>query len=210
MAPWFRSDTWRRRCRWWCRGSRHPFLDDDAHRIAVLVLVFVEEHHGSAFAFHRQPFGFQIGDDARQHRVIQAFAHHVVFGQRDVQAVIGQLILRHGDVDQLAPHFQAVLIAALQLHDVSARALGELGIFVVMLLGFAVELFQIGQAHVAGVFILHFSVGNQHAELVPQSPTWLARITLWPRNSWVRAAASPMMVERRWPTCISFATFGAE
>lgn len=157
MAPGFRSDTWRRRCRWWCRGSRHPFLDDDAHRIAVLVLVFVEEHHGSAFAFHRQPFGFQIGDDARQHRVIQAFAHHVVFGQRDVQAVIGQLILRHGDVDQLAPHFQAVLIAALQLHDVSARALGELGIFVVMLLGFAVELFQIGQAHVAGVFILHFS-----------------------------------------------------
>ena len=45
---------------------------------------------------------------------------------------------------------------------------------------------------------------------VPQSPTWFCRMTLWPSASSTRASASPMIVLRRWPTCISLATFGAE
>ncbi len=45
---------------------------------------------------------------------------------------------------------------------------------------------------------------------VPQSPTWFWRITVSPRNSSTRATASPMMVERRWPTCISLARLGAD
>ena len=38
--------------------------------------------------------------------------------------------------------------------------------------------------------------------------TWLMRSVSTPQNSSVRAMVSPMMVLRRWPTCISFATFG--
>ncbi len=45
---------------------------------------------------------------------------------------------------------------------------------------------------------------------VPQSPTWLRRTTVCPCHSSSRAMESPMMVLRRWPTCISFATFGPE
>ena len=45
---------------------------------------------------------------------------------------------------------------------------------------------------------------------VPQSPTWLSRSTRWPRNSSTRARQSPMIVERRWPTCISLAMLGLE
>jgi hypothetical protein len=35
-------------------------------------------------------------------------------------------------------------------------------------------------------------------------------MTVWPNHSRRRTAASPMIVERRWPTCISLAAFGAE
>ena len=45
---------------------------------------------------------------------------------------------------------------------------------------------------------------------VPQSPTWLTRSVSWPQNSRIRQIVSPMMVERRWPTCISFAILGDE
>ena len=45
---------------------------------------------------------------------------------------------------------------------------------------------------------------------VPQSPTWLRRSTGWPRNSSTRASESPMIVERRCPTCISLAMLGLE
>ena len=45
---------------------------------------------------------------------------------------------------------------------------------------------------------------------VPQSPTWLSLITRCPANSRTRAMASPTMVVRRCPTCISLATFGEE
>ena len=45
---------------------------------------------------------------------------------------------------------------------------------------------------------------------VPQSPTWLTRSVSWPQNSRIRQIVSPMMVERRWPTCISLATLGDE
>lgn len=109
------------------------FLDDDAHRFALLVFVLIKEDHGSAFALNRQPFGFQIGDDPRQHRVVQALTHHVIAGQGDVQAIVGDLVLRHGDVDQLTPHLQEVLITALQLNHVAARALGEGFVFVIVL-----------------------------------------------------------------------------
>ena len=43
---------------------------------------------------------------------------------------------------------------------------------------------------------------------VPQSPMWWRRITFSPVNSRICTIASPITVERRWPTCISFATFG--
>ena len=45
---------------------------------------------------------------------------------------------------------------------------------------------------------------------VPQSPMWFWRITVCPSFSRVRTIESPTTVVRRWPTCISFATFGAE
>ncbi|MNI71597.1 hypothetical protein D3C73_1274790 [compost metagenome] len=62
----------------------------------------------------------------------------------------------HGNVDQLAPHLQTVLVAALQLHHIGASALGKIGVFVIVFLRFAVELFQVGQTHIAGVLVLHF------------------------------------------------------
>ncbi|MNH92292.1 hypothetical protein D3C73_448690 [compost metagenome] len=141
-------------------------LDDDTHRIAVFIFVLVQEHHGSAFAFYRQPFRLEIGNDARQHGVVQAFAHDVIFGQGDIQTVIGQLVLRHGDVHQLAPHLQTVFVAALQFDHVTTGAKSEIFVFVVVFLGFAVKLLQIRQPHIAGVLVLHlFQVGDQHAEL---------------------------------------------
>ncbi len=45
---------------------------------------------------------------------------------------------------------------------------------------------------------------------VPQSPTWVSLITRCPANSSTRAMASPTMVVRKCPTCISLATFGEE
>ncbi len=45
---------------------------------------------------------------------------------------------------------------------------------------------------------------------VPQSPMWFWRITVSPRDSKMRTSESPITVERRWPTCISLATLGAE
>ena len=45
---------------------------------------------------------------------------------------------------------------------------------------------------------------------VPQSPMWFSRRTACPRKPSTRASASPMSVLRRWPTCISLATLGAE
>ena len=142
------------------------FLDDDAHRFAFLVFILIKEHHGGAFALNGQPFGFQIGDDPRQHRVVQAFAHHVIAGQRHIQAIVGDLVLRHGDVHQLTPHLQEVLIAALQLNHVAARALGEGFVFVVVFFRFAIETFEVGQGHLTGVFLLlFFQIRDQHAEL---------------------------------------------
>jgi len=45
---------------------------------------------------------------------------------------------------------------------------------------------------------------------VPHSPMWFWRTTVWPIHSSSRTTASPMIVERRWPTCISLAALGAE
>jgi hypothetical protein len=45
---------------------------------------------------------------------------------------------------------------------------------------------------------------------VPQSPTWFSRSVSTPQYSRVRAMVSPMMVDRRCPTCISLATLGEE
>ncbi|MNT09571.1 hypothetical protein D3C72_1443600 [compost metagenome] len=142
------------------------FLDDHAHRFAFLVFILIKEHNRCAFALYRQIFGFQIGHDARQHGVIKAFAHHVVAGQGDVQTVIGDLILGHRDVNQLAPHFAEVGVAALEFHHIATCALGESFIFVVMFFGFTVETFQIRQRHFARIFLLLlFKIGNQHSEL---------------------------------------------
>lgn len=43
---------------------------------------------------------------------------------------------------------------------------------------------------------------------VPQSPMWFARVTCYPFNSRMRLIQSPMMVDLRCPTCISFAMLG--
>ena len=142
------------------------FLDDDAHRFAFLVFILIKEHHGGAFALDGQPFGFQIGDDPRQHRVVQALTHYVIAGQRHIQAIVGDLVLRHGDVDQLTPHLQEVLIAALQFNHVATCALGEGFVFVVVLFRFAIETFEVGQGHLTGVFLLlFFQIRDQHTEL---------------------------------------------
>ena len=45
---------------------------------------------------------------------------------------------------------------------------------------------------------------------VPQSPMWFCRITVSPRASRTLTRLSPTTVVRRWPTCISLATFGEE
>ena len=43
---------------------------------------------------------------------------------------------------------------------------------------------------------------------VPQSPKWGSRVTVCPRRAKIRARESPMMVDRRCPTCIGLATLG--
>ena len=44
----------------------------------------------------------------------------------------------------------------------------------------------------------------------PPAHMWFRRTTSTPQYSRVRQTVSPMMVERRWPTCISLATLGDE
>ena len=129
-------------------------LDDNAHRFAFLVFILIKEYDSRAFAFNGQTFGFQIGDDSRQHWVIQAFTHHVVTGQSHVQTIIGQLVLRHGDVDQLTPHFAEVLVTTLQFHHVATRAFSESFIFIVMFFRITIETFKIGQRHFTRVILL--------------------------------------------------------
>ena len=142
------------------------FLDDHAHRFAFLVFILIKEHHRCAFAFHRQIFSFQVRHNAWQHRVIQAFTHHVVTGQGHVQTIIGKLVLGHGNVHQLAPHLEEVRVSTLKFHHVAARALGEGFVFVIVLFGFTVETFQVCQRHFACVFLLlFFQIRDQHAEL---------------------------------------------
>ena len=141
-------------------------LDDDAHGLAILVLELVQEDNGGAFALDRQPLGFQVGHDLRQHVVVHGLAHDVLVGQGDIQAVVVELVLLHGHVDQLLPHGTAVLVATLQLHHVVTGALGEGFVFVVATLGLGVEGFQILECHVAGVLVGHLlQIGDQHAEL---------------------------------------------
>ncbi|CAH0304141.1 hypothetical protein SRABI106_03851 [Rahnella aquatilis] len=65
------------------------FTDDDAHRIAFFIFVFIKIDNNRAFAVDGQTFGLQVGNDARQHAVVQAFTHHIVFGQGDVQTIVG-------------------------------------------------------------------------------------------------------------------------
>lgn len=43
---------------------------------------------------------------------------------------------------------------------------------------------------------------------VPQSPMWWRRTTVSPVNSRISTIAAPITADRRWPTCISLATFG--
>ena len=43
---------------------------------------------------------------------------------------------------------------------------------------------------------------------VPQSPMWWRPIVCSPVKSSMPRSASPMTADRRWPTCISLATFG--
>ena len=45
---------------------------------------------------------------------------------------------------------------------------------------------------------------------VPQSPMWFCGMTVSPRAVRTRLRQSPMIVERRLPTCICLATLGAE
>lgn len=45
---------------------------------------------------------------------------------------------------------------------------------------------------------------------VPQSPTWFRRSTSIFENSSIRARVSPIIVDLKWPTCISFAILGEE
>ena len=50
---------------------------------------------------------------------------------------------------------------------------------------------------------------DDHPHLQPQSPRWTSPITSCPRARQMRLRLSPMIAERRWPTCSGFATFGA-
>ena len=45
---------------------------------------------------------------------------------------------------------------------------------------------------------------------VPQSPMWLVRVTSCPQNSKIRLMHSPMIVDRKCPTCMFLATLGDE
>ena len=142
--------------------------DDDTHGVTVLVLVLVQIDDDGAFIFYRQPFLLQIGDDGGQHGVVHALAHHVGRGQRHVESVVNLLVMQQGNVDQLLPHGQTIGVATLQLHHVAPGTLGKVRIRVILLLGLAIELFQIRQAgrqHVRIFLFQLFQVGDQHAEL---------------------------------------------
>jgi hypothetical protein len=75
-----------------------------------------------------------------------------------------------------------------------------------------VEAAQVADRQIVGRLRLTYvqQVLDQQPERRTQSPIWFCRTTVWPSHSSSRTAASPMIVDRGCPTCISLAAFGAE
>jgi hypothetical protein len=95
----------------------------------------------------------------------------------------------------------------LQQHDPAPGAVGEGLVGVELRARLPVERRELAQPRLAaGSALVSMSIPNG----VPQSPMWFWRTTRCPSRSSTRTRESPMIVLRRWPTCICFATFGAE
>ena len=140
--------------------------DDDSHRLAVLALPVLEEHHVGALALHCKALLLQISDDFRQHGVVHALPHDVGGLQAYVHPVVDSLVLRHGHVNELLPHAAAVIVTALQAHYIASRLLGKCRILVILLLRGAVEGLEVAEVKISPALVLHLlQVGDEHAEL---------------------------------------------
>ena len=141
------------------------FLHDKRGRFALFVFELVQEYDFRAVVFDCQTFFDQIIDYRLQIVVVLRFARHVFWAQFQTQRVVNGLGVRERNIDKLFPQRQYGFIAALQLHNVFARSVGEGGIFVKAHFGGAVKLLQIRQLKRSIVFLLLDQISNQHTEL---------------------------------------------
>ena len=141
------------------------FLHDKCGRFAFFVFELVQEHDFRAVVFDCQTFFNQIIDYGLQIVVVFRFTRHVFGAQFQAQRVVNSLGVRERNIDKLFPQCQHGFIAALQLHNVFARSVGEGRVFVKAHFGGAVKLLQIRQFKRGIVFLLLNQISDQHAEL---------------------------------------------
>lgn len=142
------------------------FLNDYVYRFVFFVFKFIKEYDGRFFVFYCQIFGFEIRYNFWQYRVVEVFVYYVITGQRYVETIVGDLVLRYGDVDQFALYFAEIFVIVLQFYYVVTCAFGEFFIFIVMFFRIAVEIFKVSQFYFIGVFLLlFFQLCNQYIEL---------------------------------------------
>ena len=143
------------------------FLHDKCSRFTLFVFELIQEHDFRAVVFDCQTFFDQIIDYGLQIVVVFRFACHVFRAQFQAQRVVNGLGVRERNIDKLFPQRQYGFIAALQLHNVFARSVGEGRIFVKAHFGGAVKLLQIRQLKRGIVFLLLDQISDQHAKLRP-------------------------------------------
>ena len=185
---------------------------DQRQRLALAVLEALGEHAEGPVVLHQQALLVELRHHDRQQRVVEALPHHVLGREEHAEHVVDLAGVTHGLGHEDAPEVQRLVVTTLQQHDAVAAALREGRVAVELPARRRVELVEVAHAEglrVGGAVDVE-EVLNEHAEgRAPVADVVLAP-TSWPRNPSTRAKESPMSVLRRWPTCISLATFGAE
>lgn len=87
----------------------------------------------------------QIVSNLAEELVVGRFTSQIVIVEQHVQAAVGVVESRLADVDQALPDLAGLFVAALQLNDAGAGAIGELFAFVQGGISSLIELLGAGQ-----------------------------------------------------------------
>ena len=160
------------------------------------------------------PAASRSSTTAGQHRVVEALAHHVVVGEQDAELGVDLVEVADALGHQDPPQAQGLgLSPDCRSTTRPAAALAEGLVGVEGGPGLAVETVEVADRQLVGRLLLAQvdEMLDEHPERgAPVADVVLAAARRVRRRSSSRHRASPMTVPRRWPTCISLATLGAE